>query len=135
MSDTATDYWPADLFTAEDPEPVTLLKDQADRLRGRTNGRVLGVVDPGVVEGTLYYSLYLTVPELGDYRFKVLYIAYPVSREPSNPWPISAQDSFGGPEVKIGNMDNFREWLKSILSSSKVKSVVGNLMRPGSRAS
>lgn len=130
MPEDVDDYWP-EHFTAAwtDPPPAALLRRQADLLAGRTNNVVKGVVTEGAREGTAYYSLYLTAPALGEEQFKILSIAFPWVRGPAHAFPLIAYDSSASKETKLANMDEFRAWLKGVLSSELVATIVGELIR------
>ena len=128
------DLWPRD-FTAivDDPAPVVLLKQQARLLSGKTGGSVEGIVRESTVEGTFYASLYCQSPFLGDYSYKVLHIALPVTCDPASPFPLTVNDSCEPSETVVTDMEEFREWLKSVLSSEKVGAIVGNLIKYSKR--
>jgi hypothetical protein len=123
------DFWPSTLAAAPDPEPVVFLKEQAQILGGKTGGRIQGVVKDNTLGGTVYYSLYLQPRGEDDYLFKILSVSHPLTRGASDPFPMTAQDSFGGPEISVRDMAGFKAWLKSVLSSPKIIVVVGNLLR------
>jgi hypothetical protein len=130
MPDHADDFWPTNFPTVAGPSaPVGLLREQAIILAGKTGRRVEGVVRESTVEGTVYYSLYLKAPALGDYMFKVLHIAHPVTQGPLNPFPLTVEDSFTGVPITVSNMEEFKSWLKSVLASEKVGTVIANLIR------
>ena len=127
MPETLEDYWPDDLAPVEDSAPVAFLKELARALQSKTNGTVRAEVTSNTVEGTVYHSLYLKAPHLGDYGFKVLYLSHPITRDASSPFPIKAQDSFGGSILEFRNLDDLKEWLKPVLTSKEVKAVIRNL--------
>jgi hypothetical protein len=129
MPDPSDDFWPAEIIDTDDPPPVKLLKEQAVLLGGKTNNAVEGVVKTSTEGGTAYYSLYLKADALGDHLYKLLYIAHPAIGRAGDIYSITAQNSAGGPKVKISNDDEFREWLRSELSSDYVRKAIGNLLR------
>ena len=133
MANQTEDYWPsiASLFIVGDPEPANLLRTQADILSKKTKGVVTGEVTNTVLEGTIYYSLYLGAPALGDYQVKILDIAFPVVQTAMEPFPLTAKDAFGGPAMRITEMGQFQEWLKATLGSKSVLAVIGNLHKYG----
>lgn len=135
MSDQKTvDLWPRDFTTiVDDPAPVVLLKQQAELLSGKTGGRVEGIVRESTVEGTFYASLYFRSPSLGDSMYKVLHIALPVTLDPLHPFPLTVNDSCEPSETVVTDMEDFKEWLKSVLSSEKVGAIVGNLIKYSSK--
>jgi len=129
MPDPTEDFWPPDFPTGSDPEPVLLLKQQAELLTARTNGRVEGIVKSSAEGGTAFHSLYARVPALGDYMYKLLYIAHPVAADPANPFPIAVEDSLYLDRKSIQTMDEFRHWLKDILASEWVRTTIGRLLQ------
>ncbi len=128
MADEREDFWPDEIADADDPEPVALLKEQATVLGAKTGYDVEGVVRTSTEGGTAYYSLYLKADALGDYLYKLLYIAYPAIGQP-HAYPVVAQSSAGGPERQIGSREEFREWLKDQLSSDPVRRAIASLRR------
>lgn len=129
MPEPTENFWPADFPTGNsDPEPVLLLKQQAELLTTVTNGRVEGVVKRSAEGGTVYHALYGRVPALGDYMYKFLYIAYPLAANMANPFPIAVEDSLYLDRKSIQSMDEFRQWLKEILASEWVRSTIGRFI-------
>jgi hypothetical protein len=130
MTEPVENYWPASYPTDDvpEPEPVILLKQQAQLLKTTTNGCVEGVVKRAVEGSTVYHSLYARVPALGDYMYKFLYIGHPVAANPANPFPIDVEDSLRLDRKSLQTMDEFRDWLKDILASEWVRTTIGRLM-------
>jgi hypothetical protein len=129
MSNPNDDFWPAEILDTSDPAPVRLLKEQAARLGEKTHNEVEAVVRPGVEGGTTYHSLYLKASALGDYLYKLLFVAYPVVGPLGDDYPVTAQVSWGGPPVEIRNDKEFREWLQEQLSSAHVQKAISNIRR------
>jgi hypothetical protein len=129
MPDPSDDFWPTEIIDTDDPPPVKLLKEQAVLLGGKTNNAVEGIVKTSTEEGTAYYSLYLRANALGDYLYKLLYIAHPAIGRTGNIYPITVQNSAGGAPIQIEDDDEFREWLRSELSSDYVRRAIGSLLR------
>ncbi len=88
-----------------------------------------GVVKTSTEEGTAYHSLFLKADALGDYLYKLLFIAYPAIGQAGEDYPITAQSSAGGPPVKLESHDEFRKWLRTQLSSEYVRMAISNLLR------
>ena len=95
MADEKEDFWPDEIGDADDPEPVALLKEQAALLGGKTKNAVEGVVKTSTERGTAYHSLYLKADALGDYLYKLLFIAYPAIGQ-KDAYPVIVQSSAGG---------------------------------------
>ncbi len=129
MPDQSESYWPTGHFDMTDPSPVALLKQQAKLVAGQFDGAIEGIVRMDVDQGTVYHSLYLKVDALGDYLYKLLYIAYPAARRPSNAYPISAQNTDGDKIASLSDDDEFREWLRAELSSEFVRGAIGNILK------
>jgi hypothetical protein len=87
------------------------------------------VVKQSAEGGTVYHALYARVPALGDYMYKLLYIALPIAADPVDPFPIDAEDSRNLDKKSIPNMDEFRRWLKRILASDWVRTTIGRLLQ------
>lgn len=147
MPDPVENFWPdVLLLQLPDSEPIHFLKEQAGYLGERTQGRVIGTVRENVINDTVYFSLYLKNPQRRektlaervltnpgpggeDYGFEILHVAHPLTKGAADPFSLQAQDSFGGANVAVSSMDEFKSWLKSVLTSERVISVIGNLMR------
>jgi len=129
MPEPVEDLWPANLFKVDDPAPVVFLKKQAGLLEGRTGGLVEGMVRENVLGGTVWYSLYLRAVGGDDYMFKILSVFYPMDRGTFDPYPFTAIDSFAGEEFTVTDLGAFKDWLKSVLASESVRTVIGNLAR------
>lgn len=124
-------YWGEEFPEVADSEPVALLKRQAELLSAATAGKVGGVVEQSVNEGTAWASLYLAADWLGDYQYKLLYLAHPVVvPDPANPFPITVGDSFGAEVKTLENMSEFDQWLKERLRSRQARAAVGAMMGP-----
>jgi hypothetical protein len=131
MPNPVESYWGPDFPAIEDSAPVSLLKQQAEKLSEITGGVVEGVVKESAESGTAYASLYAGVPSVGDYQFKILYIAHPVIAEPSNPFPITVEDSFQQEKKQIPDMNAFDRYLRDVLKSPSVRMAIGNLIKYG----
>ena len=129
MSEKPEIFWPVESLPVNDPEPVILLKQQAEFLSGLHGGQLEGLVKMSTEAGTAYHSLYLKADALGNYLYKLLYIAYPAIQATESVYPISAQTSAGEPSIRLQDDDEFRDWLRRELSSDFVKRAISNLLR------
>jgi hypothetical protein len=131
MAESREDFWPSEIPDPGDPAPVALLKEQAELLAVKTSGEIEGVVRMYIEDGTAYHTLFLKPIPLGDYLYKLLSISYPVFRHSSDIYPISAENSGEGRAytggVSLANEEEFRDWLRSQLSSEYVRSTLGTL--------
>ena len=66
---------------------------------------------------------------MGDYQFKILYIAHPVVFDQANPFPITAEDSFNHGKQSLSDMTAFDRYLRDLLSSEPVRTAIGNLIK------
>ena len=124
------DFWPSGFPTVQEESlPVALLREQAALLSEKTGDLVQSVVRNSVIEGTVYHSLYLRAPALGDYMFKVLSISHPVSSGGEDPFPLEVVISAGpGAPQQVANMKEFKTWLRDALSTDKVIATVSTLI-------
>ena len=131
------DFWPSAFPTVQDESPpVALLTQQAELLAGKTGNHVQGVVRDSVIEGTVYHSLYLRAPALGDYMFKILSLSHPVTKGGEDPFPLNVRISVShNTGREINNMEEFEDWLKHVLSMDEVQATVANLIRQSNRVS
>ena len=131
MPNPVESYWGPDFPAIGDSAPVSLLKQQAEKLSEITGGVVEGVVKESAENGTVYASLYAGVPSVGDYQFKILYISHPVIADPSNPFPITVEDSFQQEKRQILDMNEFDHYLRDVLISPSVRMAIGSLIKYG----
>ena len=125
-------FWGTHFPDVGDSAPVVLLKQQADLLGKLTDGKVMGVVKQADLGETAFASLYLAVPSMGDYQFKLLSLAHPVVANPADPFPITVESSLrDGSKIVIDSMPKFEEWLKTFLSSEPVRIAIGAMKARG----
>jgi hypothetical protein len=127
-------FWGTDFPEVGESTPVVLLRQQAELLGELTDGKVSGVVKKADLGGTTYASMYLAVPAMGDYQFKLLSLAHPVVANPADPFPITVETSLpDGSKKEISSMREFEEWLKEFLSSEPVHIAIGAMKARGER--
>lgn len=125
MSITRENYWPTDFGVDTEITPLTVLKEQAALLGERTKNLVEGVVQTRPEDKAEFrHSLYLSVPTLANYRYFLLSVA----EEPRG-YPVRIFDGTSDTSFEAHDLDEFRERLKEILSSDRVRKLVGNLLR------
>src|SRR5688572_3961730 len=76
------DLWPEDITTVAVKSPATILREQALKLGGRTNGVITATVasfSGQFGHETLIHHFRLSVPLLSNYRYKLFSIAHDVS--------------------------------------------------------
>lgn len=117
-------FWPDNFGVEPEITPLTILKEQASLLGERTKNLVEGSVQTGVgAELEFRHSLYLVVPTLTNYRYFLL----SVHHNPSI-YPLEIRDGTSNRMILSHNFDEFRENLKEILSSDRVKRIVSTLL-------
>ena len=107
-----------------------------------TNGLVEGVVKESTIEGTVWYALYLWAPLLGVYMTRVRHIAIPLNRPPSDPFSFAVQNvsdwasesEFVRQDKHLSDLGEFKTWLRDVLSSGPVVSVIENLISRSHKA-
>jgi hypothetical protein len=129
MHEDLEDYWPVDPAPEEDPPLLNFLRDLARALQNKTNRTVLAEVRCDTIQDKVHYSLFLKAPHLGNYSFKVFYISHYIVFDAADPFPVDAQDSFGGEVVELDDLDALKKWVREVLSSDRVKAVINNMRR------
>jgi hypothetical protein len=130
MSSNGRDLWGQPfLDTQRESAPMILLKEQAEALTRRTNGRVVGEVMDLVEKDMFWASLSARVPALHDYHHKLLSIAHPVVvADPVHPFPLTVVDTQSGKQRQVNDIDSFERWLEDALSSKAIHNVVDTLL-------
>ncbi len=137
MPTSHEDFWPSAFPPVQDESPpVALLREQAELLSGKTGNHVEGVITTTVLEDMVYHSLYMRAQALGDYMYKIVSLAHPVTNASDNPFPLDAVVSGGsGLPRKIDDMGEFKKWLRSALTSNGVLATVSFLIKQSELAS
>lgn len=111
--------------------PLFLLKEQARLLSEQTKGLLQGEVRSNVAgDGRLMISLYVLVPALNNYRYKVLDVLQAPALFPGTIWSGSV-DSGG----EFDNLEEFRNRLQEVLSNSDLEKILGGLLSQATSAS
>ena len=125
-SDTHS-FWGLD-FEEESLEetPRQVLIQQAEVLGEITNDLLRGAVntrkDPQYSE-YLLHDFVVVAPRLDGYRFKILQISQPITI-----YPLEIRGGMLEEEViECNNIDEFKKYVKEILSSEKTKKVIQSL--------
>jgi hypothetical protein len=125
MSEQRENYWPTDFGVPAEVTPLTVLKEQATFLGERTKNLIEGRVQTKVEGEAMKFrhSLYLVVPTLGNYRYFLLSVTH-------NPtiYPIEIFDATSERAIMARDFEEFKEKLREILSSDRVKRIVGSLL-------
>ncbi len=91
-----------------------------ERTKNLVEGRVQTKVDEKM---EFRHSLYLLVPTLGNYRYFLL----SVHHKPEI-YPIRTLDATMDRQEAASDLDQFREKLREILSSDRVRRIIGTLL-------
>jgi hypothetical protein len=114
-------YWPEEIGEFQGTTPVSILRQQAELLGGRTEEIVLGVVRSYSDDEYFVHDLALEVPALRYYRYELLSIRHNV-----NLYPVDG--TFDSYVRNLPTEREFRDWLKSVLTSGKTKQVLQTLI-------
>jgi hypothetical protein len=133
------DLWPDDITTRTSllKPPMTILKEQGTLLGRKTRNIVEGLVvkTPHITSQDFGYTFYLVGPALGDYRYRLLAISFPVSI-----YPVmigTDEDIFGELPAEMKAEENtlvadseeeFMEILRAIFATQKVRQVIGAII-------
>ena len=137
---TGKDLWGASFEdTPEETVVVSLLKEQAEALSRRTQGKIVGEVESEIDHDyengydleSMTTSLYARVALPQKYRHKLIALHHPILVDPNNPFPLFATDTQQASNVKITDRDQFIRWIEEILSSPEVHNVIKTLIRYG----
>lgn len=103
--------------------PLGILREQAGALTAATNGRLVGFVDSRQgAENSLNLSLFIRVPALDDYAYRLLEYYQPPEMYPGELVSRGWEGSI------IESPDKFEQDLREILSSDVTKRVVASLL-------
>jgi hypothetical protein len=124
MSNSRRNLWPEDIAVTDAVAPVTILKEQATLLGQRTQNLVEARVAHGPipfgVEAPFRYHFRLVAPVL-DYQFQLFTISHGLKF-----YPLSVE--FDDLTYAVANEEEFMQYLASIFSSEKTKSIISSLI-------
>lgn len=104
--------------------PVSILKEQAEKLSEITEGLLIGkVTSANAQRDHLQCTLYIVVPGLSNYQYEVLTAVYPIGS-----YPISLLPTADGNTIKCADEQEFKENIRLILQSESVKGVLSKLL-------
>ncbi len=121
MNQPNEDLMPDDLLT-EDPskqdyEIGRILKDQAEILSQKTQGKVCGEVDLRFgLDRQLQHAFYLVAPHLDDYRYLFFYVQHGLDEYPAT--------IFVDKPVTVENEAALKDALREIFASVKFRRLV-----------
>jgi hypothetical protein len=117
------DLWPADFGALSVVPPVTILRMQAARLAERTQGLVEAYTVSGQRNADFYYLFYLRAPALDNYSYLLLSVLHPIGLYPAT---LVAETT--GETYTAATEEDFKEKLRSVLSSPEARRVVQSLL-------
>jgi hypothetical protein len=118
----ADDFWPDDIGDSSIVTPVTILKEQAAALGPKTKGLVTAEVSPTQTGNPQYlaYIFSLSAPTV-NYRYQMFTVTHPISL-----YPVTA--NYKNTSASLQGENEFRAWLKTVLSSEETKRTVAALI-------
>jgi hypothetical protein len=130
-------FWPSDLQLATVVTPVSVLRTQATLLGEQTKGLLEGEVKTWTHESSVYHDLYIVVPALGGYRYRLLRVHHPMALYPvfideePKPYgtivmlPVGDFDPLG--TRTLNDEEALRSWLRKTLASEESTRIIRNL--------
>lgn len=106
--------------------PIFILHIFGSELVKETGGQILFAVEqrPTLAEdGKFHLDLVLVVPELNDYRYRLLTLDHPPSL-----YPLNIVDNLDGKTYQVANSKALRTRFKLGLHSQTMQAVIGGLL-------
>jgi hypothetical protein len=114
----------------QDENPELILKEYADRLKEDTGGKFIGLVTETIQEdtGSAIYALYILVPELKDYMYRLIEINI---QDLATPYPVElrlfAKDPKNHRNFYAEDAKDYRTKLESMITSPVSKGILMHL--------
>jgi hypothetical protein len=131
MANEVVDLWPPDLVVSGETSPALLLRQQAERLRGRTNGRVEAeVVTKSLAGGRLIHRFSLKAPGLGEYTHTLFYVVHRKQR----PYPVEIHlfavtaQAEASAEFTCKDQESFEATLRDLFASPGTRKTIDSLL-------
>ena len=118
MSSLVGDLWPADLVKPLAATPLSIMKEQAARLAGKTGDLVQADVTPKVSGSAVFLNFDLVMPLLENYRYNLITVIHSVDGF----FPLTLKVL--NKDVKVEDQAAFVEHIRDALSSDRVKNVI-----------
>ena len=104
--------------------PATILREQASLLTQMTKGTLDGQVSLKGSDGIFVAHLAIMAPALDNYVFTVLRAQYPMEM-----YPVTVAEFTGASlRYRCKDEENFQDALAKVLSSDRIKRVIGHLL-------
>lgn len=100
--------------------PLSVLKEQADALTKKTQGKLEGHVRTVKDSQQIYHEFWIMAPSLDEYAYKLFYVKHGIEL-----YPVWIHGP-GLPE-ECGGGEQFQEGLRKILQSKKTLDLVNGL--------
>jgi hypothetical protein len=126
---TQVDFW-GEIDAISDRTPLSILREQAAVLGTKTQNLVEAAVETHGRNGEFSHSLNLVVPALDHYKYQLFSIRHRVA----NLYPVFVGDVHtnpaleGGREMRLGNEEEFKDWLSKMLSAPETRKILGALL-------
>ncbi len=126
------DLWPDDIGDSKLKSPVTILREQAELLKTKTQGKVEAEVQTSVIsQGDQIHSVFtLLVPSLEGFRYDLLEVRHGVSFYPLDVLPRAGHNLPN--YMDLENEDRFVKALKALFGSPEVRRLIHSLIAQGS---
>jgi hypothetical protein len=117
------DLWPDDFGPTNVTPPLALLREQADMLSRKTQGRLKGNVAATQNNGNAIYNFYVTAPTLGPYTYRLLSIEHPMQLYPLTIYSEPAEQKW-----TCANEEQFVSTLRTVLADVPTKNVINSIL-------
>lgn len=121
-----TDLWPEHFEDTNSIPPVAYLRYQATLLGRKTQHLVEAEVESNALRenaGTIYHNFYIVAPLLGDYRYKLFYVAHGFDSYEKRVVLADEQE-----RIEFSNIGEFLDGLSVFLKSEKVRRLITGLV-------
>lgn len=123
MAKSTLDLWPTDIKADNMVTPLSILKEQASLLGGKTQNLVEAEVQTKPLGAEFSHSFLLVAPTLDNYRYKLFAVLHALDM-----YPLKIVDENGGIRYEVHSQEEFVEKLREVLTSEKTKSVINALI-------
>lgn len=116
------DLWPETLATIDMATPVSILRQQASLLAGKTAGVLEGEVKTRIDEkGNFIHDFYLVAPALDGYRYRLLTVIHPAALYPAAVYSDIYQ-------FEADSEETLKSTLRDLLSSPRTRSLINGMV-------
>ena len=125
----SNDLWPDDIAVTDMLTPLSILKEQASNLGGRTKNLVQGELVQRITRredeplDSFIFSFYLKAPALQNYKYQLFWVTYPISF-----YPLTIHSGGSDSDITVNSQDELVNELRNIFSQEKTKTVIHALI-------